>query len=185
MPPVARPPILLAAGETLVRFEHVDDRWHHVVTVASRGSETWHSVEGPTGGGDDRWPASPVFVEVTRLGSAPDSPVMAVGQAGRTHFSAVILPDAARPGAVRFDLAARVNELPRTLGSTYRFHPSGAALPPPLPGPFRVAPIDREETLPRTVRWSYRFSAEGLTALEGTSLPAAAGSDPRDTPAPA
>ena len=184
MVPSPRPPILLAVGETLVRFEHVGDRWQHAVTVASGREATWHSVEGPIGDGDDRWPASPVFVEVTRLGSAPESPVMAVGQAGRTHFSAVILPDAACPGAVRFELAARVNEPPPTLGSTYRIVAAGGSATPST-GPFRVVPVDREETLPRTVRWSYRFSAEGLAVLEGTTLPATAGSDPRDTPAPA
>ncbi len=184
MPPVTRPPIHLVVGETTVRFERVGDRWHHAVSVANGQDAAWRSVEGPLGDGDDRWPASPVFVEVTRLGSATDSPVMAVGQAGRTHFSAVILPDASRPGAVRFDLAARVNEAPRALGSTYRFVDAGG-LSPPSAAPLHVVPIDREETLPRTVRWSYRFSPEGIAVLDGHEKPAAPGGDPREPPAPA
>lgn len=183
MPPVASRSILLSVGATEVRFERVGDRWHHAVALGD-GAAIWRSVEGPGSAGGDHWPASPVFVEVTRLGSAPDSPVMAVGQAGRTHFSAVILPDGAGPGAVRFDLAARINESPLALGSTYRIVAAAGPAPPPG-GPFRVLPVDPERSLPRTVRWSYLFSAAGLTVLEGSTLRAPAGTDPRDTSAPA
>ena len=174
MPQPPRPPILLAVGDGGVRFERIGDRWHHAVFF---GGVTWRSVEGPAEA-DERHPASPAFVEVTRLGSAADAPVMAVGQAGRTHFSAVILPDPAFPGAIRFDLAARVNEPPRALGSTY------VASPGP-PCPLRIVPTDGDATLPRTIRWSYRFSPDGPAALEGASLAAAAGGVPPVPPTPA
>ena len=167
-----------------MRFERVGDRWHHSVTVRGSPSVAWRSVEGPAGD-DARWPASPAFVEVTRLGATPDAPLMAVGQAGRTHFSAVVLADAAAPGTIRFDVAARIHDTPLGLGSTYARIPGGGPVDSAGPPPLRVVPDPDGETLPRTCRWSYRFGPEGLVACGGASLVAVAGSDPRDRPMPA
>lgn len=160
----ARTPIVLRAAALAVRFFWAGDRWAHEVTDA-RGDALWGSVEGGSDDPDDpRWPPSPVFVDLTRLGPGDAAPVMAVGQAGRTHFSAVILADPEVPEAIRFDVAARLQGQPARLGSAYRL------LAPAEGG--RIERIEPETAPPApgptTARWCYRLHAGRIEALAGT-----------------
>lgn len=164
MPAPEPDPILITVGAVTVRFRWLGDRWGHEV-LGPRSTPLWRSVEGPGADGDPRWPESPAWVSLSRLGAGEAAPLLAVGQAGRTHFSAAIAPDPARPDALRFDVAARIQEGPGWVGSTYAGAGPGAG------GPARLTPQQPPgEALPRTVRWCYRLSAEGLEPLTGTSL---------------
>ena len=167
MPASDPDPILITAGSVAVWFRWQGDRWGHEV-LGPRETRLWRSVEGPGGSGDPRWPESPAWVSLSRLGPGEAAPLLAVGQAGRTHYSAVIAPDPVEPEALRFDLAARIQEGPGWVGSTYAADGTGAG------GPLRFAPQQLGgEPLPRTVRWCYRLSATGIEPLAGTSLLAA------------
>lgn len=163
MPASDPDPILITAGAVAVRFRWQGDRWGHEV-FGPRSTPLWRSMEGPGAGGDPRWPESPAWVSLSRLGAGEEAPLMAVGQAGRTHFSAVIAPDPAEAEVLRFDLAARVQEGPGWIGSSYAAGTGGGV-------PLRFAPERLGgEALPCTVRWGYRLSARGLEPLAGTSL---------------
>jgi len=113
----------------------------------------WRSVEGPeASGGDPRWPASPVLVELSRLQTPRGPALLGVGSAGRSHFSASIDADPHLPDRLRFEVACRVQEPPAWLGSTY--HGRGGIVRV-TPGPMSAAP-------PATVAWAYTFSSDGL-----------------------
>ena len=148
-----------------MRFEWEGDRFGHAITAAGSPHAPWRSVEGAAPiDGDARWPRSPVFVEISRLWAGPDSPLMAVGSAGRTHFSAVVSPDPDLPGAIRFEIAARLQESPLGLGSCYRGTLTQIA----------VVPQQAPPSLPCTVQWSYRVGPEGIQPLAGARLSSAA-----------
>lgn len=152
-------PLTLAIGPCTVTFTWSGDRWLHRVTLAEEGG--WESVEGPRPEiGDDRWPASPVLVELSRIDTPRGPAMLGVGLAGRSHFSACIGPAAegsAAAGApgIRFEIACRYHDPALWLGSTYR-GPAGLATirPPATPPP------------PATVQWAYTFSAAGLAACD-------------------
>lgn len=119
-------PHTLSAGGIDVVFTWSGDRWMHRVLL--HGETVWESVDGPWPlGGDPRWPASPVLVELDRVGSGPAAAIVAVGLAGRSHFSASVSRVPAAPAAgehdglfdVLFELACRVHEPPPWLGSSY------------------------------------------------------------------
>jgi len=171
-----RAAILLAVGGTEVRFEWQGDRWGHAVlfqgVAPGPSPAAWHSIEGAVAGGeDDRWPRSPVLVEVHGHPSAGSLTVIGLGLAGRSHFSASVGPDPEVTGAIRFDMAARIQEPPVRLGSTYRsVDPDGPFLRVE-PAPIAGAP------LPRTVEWSYRIGPHGIEPLAGARIvPAGEGS---------
>jgi hypothetical protein len=125
----------------------------------------WYSIEGPGDtSGDDRWPASPVLAEIHSHPAAGRVAVMGLGLAGRSHFSASVAPDPRVPGALRFEIAARINEAPVQLGSTYRSGGPAAVIVRVEPFPLADAP------LPRTVEWSYRISPHGIEPLRGARL---------------
>ena len=155
---------MLRVAPLEVRFTLAVDRWVHEVAGCG-GDSMWRSLEG-SADGDERWPRSPAFVEVTRLGPGDDAAVLAVGQAGRSHFSAVILPDPAIPGSVRFDVAARVHDEPEGLGSTYESIGPGAVgtIVTVKPGGGSAG------SGPRTARWCYRVNARGIEPLDGATL---------------
>lgn len=180
MPSPSRSPIVLSVGSLAVRFTWAGDRWNHVV-VGAGGAVICRSVETmDERAGDPRWPESPAFVEVTLFGEGDGAPVMAVGQAGRTHFSAVVLADPAVSNAIRFDVAARLQEEPARLGSAYHSPASGAG------GTIlRVEPgSGLSGRAPTTARWCYRVCAAGIEALAGSVL-AVAGPDAAGGPSPA
>lgn len=183
MPPRPRPAVVLRTPDVEVRFEWQGDRWRHSIEGPRSPGRGWRSEDEDStdGGGDPRWPPSPVFVELHRVGSGNDAPVMAVGQAGRSHFSAVVAPDPERPGAIRFEIAARLHEVPQRLGSTYEgydaWNARGGAR-------RRVEPLDLDDaSLPRTVRWAYRVGPDGFEPLADARLAAVAG-DGRRPPSP-
>ena len=164
-----RPDLLLTIEGAEVRFEWRGDRWAHAVRFdpAAGGSMVglWHSIEGPGDtSGDDRWPASPVLVELHSHPAGGKVAVMGLGLAGRSHCSASVAPDPRVPGALRFEIAARINEAPVQLGSTYRSGGPSAAIVRVEPYPLAAAP------LPRTVEWSYRISPHGIEPLPGARL---------------
>lgn len=164
-----RPAQVLSVGGAEVRFEWRGDRWTHAVRFEGLPdlptTGPWLSVEGPGDNSrDDRWPPSPVFVELHTHPAAGSVAVMGLGLAGRSHFSASIGPDSQVPGALRFDIAARIHEPPVQLGSTYRSGGSTAAFLRVEPLPLADAP------LPRTVEWSYRISRGGIEPLPGSRL---------------
>ncbi|MFM8635946.1 MAG: hypothetical protein ACKOEX_14250 [Planctomycetia bacterium] len=151
--PTPQPSITI--GPVTVRFTWMGDRWSHEVSVGE--GHVWRSVEGPRAAdGDDRWPASPVLVELSPIETASGPAILGVGRAGRSHFSASIGADPIHPGHVRFEIACRVAEPPAWLGSTY--HAAG--------GRVVVEPSDGPGNLPATIEWSYAFGAAGLVACD-------------------
>ncbi len=159
-----RSPVIVQAGPAELRFEWHGDRWRHVVIPLTGASAAWQSQEGPvSAAGDPRWPLSPVFVELNRLGAAAASPVMAIGLAGRSHYSAVVTPDPDIPGVFRFEVATRLHEAPTGLGSTYLSSSTGQSI--------RVEPADPPGgPLPRTVQWTYRVGPAGVEPLAGARV---------------
>ena len=151
-------PLSITIGPVLVRFTWAGDRWSHDVTVAGGGM--WHSVEGPRADdGDARWPASPVLVELSPTDTAHGVAVLGVGLAGRSHFSASIAPDPAKPGRVRFEIACRVKDRPLWLGSTYTDAAGKSReIRPVVPAGL---------SLPATVEWGYSFGADGMDFAAG------------------
>ncbi|MFM1996869.1 MAG: hypothetical protein RLZZ111_1256 [Planctomycetota bacterium] len=172
MPNSMHEPTSIAAGTAdagaSVDFTWAGDRWQHSVRIRRPGGETadsWGSVEGSSAaGGDPRWPASPVLVELSAVALPGAEPadgkpavgkaVVGVGLAGRSHFSAAIARDPDRPGAIRFEIACRLTEPPGWIGSTYRV---GTRL-------VQVVPRAALAPLPRTVTWSYSLGPDGLSA---------------------
>jgi hypothetical protein len=143
-------PVSLAAGDTVVAFTWSGDRWRHEVTSGGR----WiaESVEG-AGDGDATWPASPALVELSLVDAGGTAAVVAVGLVGRSHFSASITPHPTQPDTLRFEIAGRLQEAPRWLGSTYRT-PTGIARTPATHPPG----------FPATVTWAYTIGPEGILA---------------------
>ncbi|NBT13710.1 MAG: hypothetical protein EBS56_09045 [Planctomycetia bacterium] len=147
----SRPPLTLTAGRLTISFTWCGDRWAHEIGLEDGG--TWRSVEGPeASGGDPRWPASPVLVELSRLQTPRGPALLGVGSAGRSHFSASIDVDPDVPDRLRFEIACRIHEPPAWLGSTYR-GPGGVV---------RVTPGPTADAPPATVAWAYTFSPDGL-----------------------
>jgi hypothetical protein len=68
----------------------------------------------------DTWPASSPFQQIVReeIGTEKKLVLLAVGMAGKTHWSGTIEGDAMTE-AIAMDFAARVNVTPDFLGSTY------------------------------------------------------------------
>lgn len=149
----------LAAGDTVVTFERQADRWRHV--VSSQGGPLLESVEGPAPPGDDpRWPASPVITEVSLATAGKRPAILAVGRAGRSHFSLSITADPDRVDTLLFDVACRLQDPPPWLGSTYRAADGGIV---------RTAPPAAAGDLPRTVQWAYAIGPAGLVTLSAAA----------------
>lgn len=146
-----REPARLTAGDLEVVFEWAGDRWRH--RAVHRGRLVAESVEGCGPGDDPRWPASPVLQEVS-AGGTPARPVLlAVGAAGRSHFSASVAVDPVRHDTVIIEAACRIQEPPRWVGSTYRLGAGG------------MARVEAEATAapPCTLCWSCRIGPEGVS----------------------
>jgi hypothetical protein len=108
------------AGTALrVRFVRLADRYSHVIDVRDGGD--WRTVlESVEGSADDAWPTSPPLQDV-HIEQRPDGlqVALAVGRAGRSHWSLSIALDPASE-AIEIDAACRTSERPGWLGSTYR-----------------------------------------------------------------
>ena len=177
MPPPARPttptlqrqPVCLTVGRLEVRFDWRDDRWGHRFFIDGRA--VWESVEGASAAPSlsDRWPASPAFTEIMVTETAAGPALVAVGRAGRSHFSASLTAAAETVDTVLVEIACRLQEAPDWLGSTYRplrqeseERPSVSLIsiqPPPGAG----------SNLPATSSWSYRVGVSGFTAVPPAS----------------
>ena len=168
---------LLSVGRITVAFEWVGDRWRHCLLV--HGKSGWQpiyqSVEGPLPGGDPNWPASAVLVELSRVGRGESAALVAVGLAGRSHFSASIAPDPDDSQAILFEMACRTPLPPQWLGATYS--PASSIFPEETPA-LVIQPVFRcfvssdskanvqriqaaensPSVVPLTVRWSYRIA---------------------------
>jgi len=108
----------LCSGALQVRFAWAVDRWSHCVVLD--GQPVWQSLEGPWPcDRDPDWPASPALVELDRVGSGPLAAVVAVGLAGRAHYSMSISVDSHRPDALLFDVACRSHQTPQWIGTSY------------------------------------------------------------------
>jgi hypothetical protein len=155
MPPT---PPTIRSGPVTVTFHWVGDRWAHEVDIHGLG--TWRSIEGPRAGGDDRWPAAPVLVELAPLETPHGLTILGVGLAGRSHFSASIGPAAGQHGRLRFEIACRIVESPVWLGSTYAScgKTGGEVVMAPAAG--------QPPKLPATVQWAYSFGAAGLAPCD-------------------
>jgi len=152
-------PVRLAAGGLVVEFTWGGDRWTHAVGIV--GGPVWTSVEGPAAvGGDPRWPASPVLVEVSLAGREMRPAVVGLGLAGRSHFSLCVAPHPEGGARLLFEAACRIHEPAGWLGSTYR-GPDG--------GLRQVTPTREPSIPPATVCWRYTIDA---TAIEAEPLPA-------------
>lgn len=145
-----RPEVLLAAGKTRLAFAWIGDRWEHRVTIDGR--LVARSVESAACGEDPRWPASPVLVELSPLMVGGRPAILAVGLAGRSHFSASIVPAPDLPDTLLFEIACRLQEVPLRLVSTYA---AGD-------GFVRVAPANPVTRLPGTAEWAYTIGPEGI-----------------------
>jgi hypothetical protein len=146
-----RQPLRLAAGGLEVVFEWAGDRWGH--RFVHRGRLVAESVEGVGASGDPRWPRSPALQEVSTGGTADRPVLLAVGAAGRSHFSASVAADPARPDTVLVEVACRVHEPAAWLGSTYRLEAGGTVRILAEPTGHR----------PCTLRWSCRVGPEGVS----------------------
>ena len=168
-PPPQRQPVSLTTGRLEVRFDWRDDRGGH--RILNDGRPVWESVEGAAAGPplSDRWPASPVFTEIMVTETASGPALVAVGRAGRSHFSASLTAATDTVDTVLAEIACRIQEPPDWLGSTYRpvrheseERPSGSQIsiqPPPGAG----------SNLPATSNWSYRVGQSGFTAVPPAS----------------
>ena len=146
----SRPPVRLTAGTLEIVFEWEGDRWRH--RVVHRGRLVAESVEGAGPDGDPRWPASPALQEVSVAATADGVALLAVGAAGRAHFSASLTVEASQPDTVLVEAACRIHDAPGWLGSTYRMPGGDVARAPAVPAP---AP-------PCTVEWAYRLDPGGI-----------------------
>ena len=155
-----RSAVRITSGNTSAAFAWAGDRWRHVVT----GGSGLHleSVEGPAAPAfDPRWPASPVFTEVSRMDVVGRPAILAVGCAGRSHFSASITIHPTLPDTLLFEVACRIQEPPAWLGSTYRAADGGS---------MQAAPQAAGTDLPRTVQWSYTVGPDGVVPLPPTAV---------------
>lgn len=157
--PRPRPPVVVAAGPVRVAFSWAGDRWRHAILI---DDTPWaESLEDRADDRDADWPCSPPLVELSTVQTATGPAVLAVGLAGRSHFSASVTACPERPDALLFEIACRVREQPGWLGSTYEL--GGQRL--------RLAAPAIAGDLPATVRWAYRADRFGLQMVQLVTLP--------------
>lgn len=154
--PADKPAPGLTHGRAELTFFRHGDRWQH--RVAIDGRRVAESIED---GPDARWPASPPLVDLSTATIAGRQTLVAIGLAGRSHFSASITPHPSRPDTFLFEIACRIHEPDAGLGSTYVTVPDPAA-------PVRIIPAaDGSADLPRTVQWAYTIGPDGVVAGRG------------------
>lgn len=156
--PRRRPPLVVTAGPVRVVFSWAGDRWRHAILLDDR---PWaESLEGRADDRDAAWPGSPPLVEVSTAATATGPAVLAVGLAGRSHFSASVTACPDRPDALLFEIACRVREQPGWLGSTYDV--GGEQI--------RIGAAHATVDLPATIRWAYHADRSGLHAVPPATL---------------
>ena len=170
----SRVPIHLEVGRIRVEFLWSNDRWRHLFRID--GKDCLRSVEGdriptdnvilpiPTGI-SERWPASPVITEVTPTEAIGHRALVAVGLAGRSHFSASLTAAKAKKDAILVEVACRIFEAPKWLGSTYSCDEKA---PPDDLITIKPEPLEGFNR-PLTVLWSYCVSVGGIEAVPPAS----------------
>ena len=121
-----REPLFLRCGNVQVVFRWHGDRWKHEIMLMHSVDESlssifFRSVEGPHSmRGDAHWPCSPSLVELDTLRQPGSNVILAVGMAGRSHFSLSIsaLPNDLS-GSLLFEHACRWKGSLGWIGSTY------------------------------------------------------------------
>lgn len=156
--PKPRPPIVVTAGPVRAVFSWADDRWRHVILL---DDSPWaESLEDQADGRAAAWPCSPPLVELSAVQAATGPAVLAVGLAGRSHFSASVTACPERPDALLFEIACRVREQPGWLGSTYDL--GGERI--------RLGPPHGTGDLPATIRWAYHADRSGFHVVPPATL---------------
>jgi hypothetical protein len=163
-----------------------EDRYGHVIAYVA-GDRATVCLTSELGRERDPWPASPPLQQCSVERSSRGRELgLAVGMAGKSHWSQSVEADPTVPGLV-FDLACRVQHQPLWLGSSYRAaHPleasSGASVRLVVAAGVDLvlagetldgaAPVRLEVSgthvaftadwgrlpLPSTVRWRYRVA---------------------------
>lgn len=150
-------------------FDRRGDRYGH--RIERRIDGAWHVVlESLEGALDEDWPASPVLQNLHIEPRSSGPVALLVGKAGQSHWSASIEPLSNQAG-FQFDIACRVRQPPRQLGSTYQSSAAGASLIVDLAATseetlsesviheqstvVRIRPIELPDDFPSTVRWRY------------------------------
>jgi hypothetical protein len=110
----------LSSGQLEVVFHWEGDRWVHSLHLrqpdGSRGPACWQTAQALPGD-DPAWPSSPALVELAEVTGPQGSALVAVGKAGKNHFSASITADG--EDGLRFEIACRLGPEAGWVGSTY------------------------------------------------------------------
>jgi len=169
-----RSPICLNAGRLELQFHWQADRWAH--QLLSEGITYWQSLEATLPvdtsaslGISPYWPASPVFTEVSLVDTATGLALLAVGRAGRSHFSASMAASRTEPDTIVAELACRLQEQPGWLGSAYQRLPAVRQDGPAADWLAIRPPTVTEQQFPTTVTWSYRLTRTEIQAAPPAS----------------
>lgn len=157
----SEPSIAIGDDRLRVVFHWQTDRFAHTVEVFP--DDTWiavlRSIEGTPA---EDWPASPPLQQVHREDRGREQVILAVGMAGRSHWSASVTFDPVGP-SLDFDLACRVHETPVWLGSRYsayeqlQVHPIEGQLQTETQT-LQVIANSTTGILPATARWRFRLN---------------------------
>lgn len=167
-------PISFEIGRISVEFSWNNDRWHHCFRIDQKNCLQSVEKDGITQnngnqtvphGISDTWPASPVITEVTPTKAMGRPALVAIGLAGRSHFSASLTASDAEKDSMLVEVACRAQEAPKWLGSTYFQYgesPTDALI---VIQPKAIDTFDK----PMTILWSYRISVGGIEAVHPAS----------------
>ena len=170
----SRIPIHFEVGRIRVEFLWQNDRWQHLFRLDHKNY--LQSVEGGkfltfneratgTMGISENWPASPVITEVTSTKAKGHQALVAIGLAGRSHFSASLTASTTQTDTILVEVACRISERPEWLGSTYSCDQKV-----PSDGLIAIKPASLEPfNRPLTVVWSYCVSVGGIEAVPPAS----------------
>lgn len=164
----------MTVGKLELQFRWESDRWSHRVSIAGR--PCWQSVEATSNnavfqqlGITPHWPASPVFTEVSLVATGTGPALLAVGRAGRSHFSASLAAAQAEPDTILAELACRLQEQPGWLGSAYQPLRGAGQTEPEADWVIIRPPVEVELQLPATVIWAYHLTPAGIRAVSPAS----------------
>ena len=167
-------PIHFEIGRISVQFLWNIDRWHHCFQIDQKNYLQSVEKDGITQnngeqtvphGISDMWPASPVITEVTPTEAVGHPALVAIGLAGRSHFSASLTASQAEEDSILVEVACRAQEAPKWLGSTYLRYGESPQDNLIAIQPQAIDTFDR----PVTILWSYRISVGGIEAVHPAS----------------
>jgi hypothetical protein len=110
-----------AFGDVLqIMLEPVAGQWQEKFSLISGSHDVPLVIESVVDG-ESRWPLSPPWQEAVRERHGDDNVLMAIGRAGRSHWSGSwrIISGSDRVG-IEAEIACRIHEPPSFLGSTFR-----------------------------------------------------------------